>query len=143
MTTQKTKPRREDVKDLDTLCEYCSGKCCRYFAMEIDEPIDWEDFDRLRCSSCTNIRLFSRKTTTGFCWCRRNAGNWTKIIGAPITRTGRTSAASTRRPGASTKTTGFTTAISKRRNKSRSTPRQFLVRGKGTIFEQKGEMGKI
>lgn len=47
-TTLKKKPRREDVTDLNTLCDYCSGKCCRYFAMEIDEPVDWEDFDRLR-----------------------------------------------------------------------------------------------
>lgn len=45
---KKKKPRREDVPNLDALCEYCSGKCCRYFALEIDEPVDWEDFDRLR-----------------------------------------------------------------------------------------------
>lgn len=30
------------------LCEYCEGKCCRYFALEIDTPVDWEDFDHIR-----------------------------------------------------------------------------------------------
>ncbi|MFW5798801.1 MAG: YkgJ family cysteine cluster protein [Planctomycetota bacterium] len=29
-------------------CETCGGKCCRYFALEIDEPEDFEDYDSIR-----------------------------------------------------------------------------------------------
>jgi Fe-S-cluster containining protein len=29
-------------------CDYCGAKCCRYFALPVDKPKDWEDFDFLR-----------------------------------------------------------------------------------------------
>ena len=30
------------------LCEYCTAKCCRYFALPIETPESREDFDNLR-----------------------------------------------------------------------------------------------
>ncbi len=30
------------------LCEYCTGKCCRYFALPIDTPENYEDFEYIR-----------------------------------------------------------------------------------------------
>lgn len=41
------KPRREDVP-ADRLCDYCTAKCCRYFALQIDTPSKRRDFDFLR-----------------------------------------------------------------------------------------------
>lgn len=29
-------------------CHLCNAACCRYFALEIDEPVDEEDFDHIR-----------------------------------------------------------------------------------------------
>jgi Fe-S-cluster containining protein len=45
---EKTKPRREDLKPGQNLCEYCSGKCCKYFALPIEEPKTRQDFDYVR-----------------------------------------------------------------------------------------------
>lgn len=44
----KRKPRREELPEGANLCEYCQGKCCRYFALPLDEPVDWEDFEHIR-----------------------------------------------------------------------------------------------
>ena len=44
----KTKFQREDLKPGEVLCDYCTGKCCRYFALPIDTPKTLEDFDHLR-----------------------------------------------------------------------------------------------
>jgi Fe-S-cluster containining protein len=30
------------------LCEYCTGKCCRYFALPIEQPESIRDFDFIR-----------------------------------------------------------------------------------------------
>lgn len=40
-------PRSEVPKD-KVLCEYCTAKCCRYFALPIDTPEDFEDFEYVR-----------------------------------------------------------------------------------------------
>jgi Fe-S-cluster containining protein len=49
MTAQTTgKPRREDLKPGEVLCEYCTGKCCKYFALPIEEPTGRNDFDFIR-----------------------------------------------------------------------------------------------
>ncbi len=50
MSLPKTpiKMRREDLKPDEVLCSYCTGKCCRYFALPIDEPTSWDDFDHIR-----------------------------------------------------------------------------------------------
>lgn len=42
------KPRREDLASDDNLCDYCIAKCCRYFALPIDEPTTRRDFDYVR-----------------------------------------------------------------------------------------------
>lgn len=44
----KQKPRREDLKPGEVLCSYCPAKCCCYFALPIDTPDCWEDFEFIR-----------------------------------------------------------------------------------------------
>lgn len=44
----RKKVRREDLRPGEVLCAYCTAKCCRYFALPIDTPTTWEDFDHLR-----------------------------------------------------------------------------------------------
>ena len=39
---------RKDLKAGDNLCEYCTARCCRYFALPIDTPTNWNDFDHIR-----------------------------------------------------------------------------------------------
>lgn len=39
---------REQVPPDKHLCEYCTAKCCKYFALPIDTPDCWKDFDYLR-----------------------------------------------------------------------------------------------
>ncbi|MBQ9875432.1 MAG: YkgJ family cysteine cluster protein [Thermoguttaceae bacterium] len=41
------RPRKADVSP-EKLCEYCNGKCCRYFALPIDVPTNYEEFDFVR-----------------------------------------------------------------------------------------------
>ncbi|MFP4055575.1 MAG: YkgJ family cysteine cluster protein [Candidatus Brocadiia bacterium] len=36
----------------ETPCQRCDGKCCRYFALEIDEPTTRRDFDDIRWYLC-------------------------------------------------------------------------------------------
>ncbi len=47
-TAEITKPRREDIPSGAILCEYCTAKCCRYFALPIDTPENWRDFEFIR-----------------------------------------------------------------------------------------------
>jgi uncharacterized protein len=42
------KIRREDVPEGRVLCEYCTAKCCRYFALPIETPKDLADFEYIR-----------------------------------------------------------------------------------------------
>ena len=42
------KPRREQISKDTILCECCTAKCCRYFAMPIDAPEDFADFEYIR-----------------------------------------------------------------------------------------------
>jgi Fe-S-cluster containining protein len=41
------RPRRASL-DLATLCDSCSAKCCKYFALPIDTPVEPKDFDYIR-----------------------------------------------------------------------------------------------
>lgn len=43
-----SKPTRKDLKPGEFLCTYCTGKCCRYFATQIDTPTERADFDYIR-----------------------------------------------------------------------------------------------
>jgi Fe-S-cluster containining protein len=42
------KPRREQVPADTCLCEYCTAKCCRYFALPIEPPQTFKDFEYIR-----------------------------------------------------------------------------------------------
>lgn len=42
------RPRREELPPGSLLCEHCTAKCCRYFALPIDTPTSWKDFEFIR-----------------------------------------------------------------------------------------------
>ena len=42
------KPRRDEISKDANLCEHCNAKCCRYFALPIDTPEGWREFDFMR-----------------------------------------------------------------------------------------------
>ena len=42
------KPTRDELPQDANLCEYCTAKCCRYFALPIDTPTNWKDFEFIR-----------------------------------------------------------------------------------------------
>ena len=44
----KTKFRREDLPEGGNLCEHCTAKCCRYFALPIERPTSMSDFQYIR-----------------------------------------------------------------------------------------------
>lgn len=50
-TTKRTTPRKKTTK-LTGPCGRCDGKCCRYFALPIETPEDWDDFDDIRWYLC-------------------------------------------------------------------------------------------
>ncbi len=47
-TTRRRKPRREDLQSGECLCSYCPAKCCNYFALPIDTPTTWAEFEDIR-----------------------------------------------------------------------------------------------
>lgn len=42
------KVRREDLGPDENLCEHCTAKCCKYFALPIDTPTEFADFEFIR-----------------------------------------------------------------------------------------------
>ncbi len=50
MTTRRLpkKLRREDLPPGDCLCNHCTAKCCKYFALPIETPTTRQDFDYIR-----------------------------------------------------------------------------------------------
>ena len=44
----KLKTRREDVPAGSVLCDHCTAKCCRYFALPIETPETLEDWEFVR-----------------------------------------------------------------------------------------------
>ena len=51
MTSSQSRPRRQfrdRFPDAENLCEHCTAKCCRYFALPIDEPTCRKDYDYMR-----------------------------------------------------------------------------------------------
>ncbi len=51
MATTKSPPKKLDrskVPEGHVLCEYCTAKCCRYFALPIDRPKKRKDFEFIR-----------------------------------------------------------------------------------------------
>ncbi|MCY2973450.1 MAG: YkgJ family cysteine cluster protein [Planctomycetota bacterium] len=47
-TINGKKPLREDVPKEDSLCDYCTARCCRYFALPIEAPTTSQDYDFIR-----------------------------------------------------------------------------------------------
>lgn len=47
-TNAPVKINRNQLKKGEVLCSYCTAKCCRYFALQIDTPTDKKDFDSIR-----------------------------------------------------------------------------------------------
>jgi Fe-S-cluster containining protein len=44
----RTKIRREDLPAGECLCDYCSAKCCKYFALPIEMPTEARDWEFIR-----------------------------------------------------------------------------------------------
>ena len=44
----KRKPKREELKPDEILCDHCTAKCCRYFALPIETPTSAKEFEYLR-----------------------------------------------------------------------------------------------
>ncbi|MFZ5831183.1 MAG: YkgJ family cysteine cluster protein [Planctomycetota bacterium] len=44
----RTKPRREELPPGANLCMYCTAKCCRYFALPLETPTTWKEFEYMR-----------------------------------------------------------------------------------------------
>lgn len=42
------KPRLDQLKPGEVLCDYCTGKCCRYFSVQIETPETLSDFEYIR-----------------------------------------------------------------------------------------------
>jgi len=47
-TVTVTKPAREDLAPGAVLCDHCTAKCCRYFALPIETPEALQDFEYIR-----------------------------------------------------------------------------------------------
>lgn len=39
---------RSDLKSGEVLCDYCTAKCCKYFALPMERPTNRKDYDYLR-----------------------------------------------------------------------------------------------
>ena len=46
--TDRKKVAREDLKPGEVLCQHCPAKCCRYFALPIEKPTHFKDFEFIR-----------------------------------------------------------------------------------------------
>ena len=43
-----TKIDRDSLGPDEVLCDYCTAKCCKYFALPIETPVDLEDYEFIR-----------------------------------------------------------------------------------------------
>jgi Fe-S-cluster containining protein len=46
--TRDSRPRREELRPGECLCDHCTAKCCRYFALPLETPTKRKDFDTFR-----------------------------------------------------------------------------------------------
>ena len=46
--SKRRRPRRDELKPGECLCDHCTGQCCRYFSLPIDNPTTWNDYDSIR-----------------------------------------------------------------------------------------------
>ena len=73
-TTVSRKPTRKDLKPGEVLCEYCTAKCCRYFALPIDTPTDVAAISSSSAGTCcTSVPRVFTEEGTGICWCTPRA----------------------------------------------------------------------
>ncbi len=42
------RPRRDELAPGECLCDHCTGRCCRYFSLPIDNPTTWNEYDAIR-----------------------------------------------------------------------------------------------
>ena len=57
--TKKKVKKKAKKKAKKIQCGKCEGLCCRYFALPIEDPEDWDDFDDIRWYLChENIDVF-------------------------------------------------------------------------------------
>jgi len=45
---RRRRPHREELPLGEILCKHCPAKCCRYFALPIETPTQWADFEYIR-----------------------------------------------------------------------------------------------
>ena len=45
---RNSKPTREEIGPHEVLCDHCTAKCCKYFALPIDKPKSFDDFEFIR-----------------------------------------------------------------------------------------------
>ncbi len=45
---RNARPTRKQLKPGEVLCDYCTAKCCKYFALPIETPETFEDFEFIR-----------------------------------------------------------------------------------------------
>ena len=45
---KQPKLRREELAPGEVLCSYCTAKCCRYFALPIEQPTNVNDWEFIR-----------------------------------------------------------------------------------------------
>ena len=43
-----TKKDRDSLGPDEILCDHCTAKCCKYFALPIETPVDFEDYEFIR-----------------------------------------------------------------------------------------------
>ena len=46
--SKRRKPTREQLKPGECLCDFCTGVCCRYFSLPINNPTTWDEYDTIR-----------------------------------------------------------------------------------------------
>ena len=51
-TAAPKKLRRKDFPKDANLCEHCTAKCCRYFALPIETPTELDDFNQHHSERC-------------------------------------------------------------------------------------------
>ena len=54
------KPRRKDVPKDQVLCDHCTAKCCRYFALPLDTPEDRLGISESALALVPSRRFFER-----------------------------------------------------------------------------------
>ena len=47
-TAKKRKITRPELPPGDSLCDHCTAKCCRYFALPMEEPTELKDWEYVR-----------------------------------------------------------------------------------------------